>query len=223
MRPSVPPGAPRPWQDGASAVYHITYVGNIASMVQSGVIRCDSGCSTGGIKPVSIAHEHIKSRRSGWPVRVARGGTLPDYVPFYFAPRSPMLYAISTGYVVGYEKGQDEIAHLVLAAEEIADPGLFAITDGHASTPLTTQYDDLAALDSAIAWPIMRARYWNDTDADGDRKRRRQAEFLVWSSVPFRAVRVIGVRTAEVAERVRTDLAVMAHAPAVVVRKDWYY
>ena len=192
-------------------------------MAQSGVIRCDSGCSAGAITPVSIAHDHIKSRRSGWRVRVAQGGTLADYVPFYFAPRSPMLYAISIGSVAGYEQGQAEIAHLVLAAEEIAEPGSFAITDGHAATPLTTQYDDLAALDSAIAWPIMRARYWNDTDADGDRKRRRQAEFLAWSSVPFHAVRVIGVTTTDVAERVYADLKGAPHVPAIVVRKDWYY
>ncbi|MCW2952765.1 MAG: hypothetical protein JWQ48_1935 [Conexibacter sp.] len=172
---------------------------------------------------MSIAHDHIKSVRSTWPVRVARGGTLADYVPFYYAPRSPMLYAISTGHVADYEGGQDEVAHLVLEAEDIAEPGSFAITDGHAATRLSLQYDDLAALDEAISWPIMSARYWRDTDADGDRKRRRQAEFLAWSLVPFAAVRIIGVRTVEIAERVRASLAGSAHMPEIVVRADWYY
>lgn len=192
-------------------------------MAQSGMIWSDTGCASGGVGPVSIAHDHIKSRRAECRLDVAQGGTLADYVPFYFAPRSPMLYAIHCGGVADYGRGQDEIAHLVLAAEEIAEPGSFAITDGHAAMALTTQHDDLAALDSVISWPIMNGRFWNDTDEHGDRKRRRQAEFLVWSSVPFQAVRLIGVRTTEVAERVRAELADPDHVPAIAVRKDWYY
>ena len=44
-----------------------------------------------------------------------------DYVPFYFGPKSPMLYAIKQGKVEGYQ-GQREIVYLVAAAEEIAAP-----------------------------------------------------------------------------------------------------
>ena len=218
----VPPGSPKPWADGAIAVYHITHVDNIASMAQTGVVRCDRGCSARDINPVGIAYAGLKAKRAEWPVKVARGGTLADYVPFYFAPRSPMLYAINGGFVAGYEEGQAEVAHLVLAAEDIAAPGSFAITDGHAATPLTTQYEDLRDLDK-ISWPIMCEKYWSDTDDDGDRKRRRQAEFLVWGAVPFEAVRVIGVMTTTIAERVRADLSGSAHVPPVVVRSDWYY
>jgi hypothetical protein len=222
MMPRVPPGSPKPWAHGATAVYHITHVDNLASMAQTGVIRCDRGCSAQGIRPVSIAYAGLKARRADWHVKVARRGTLADYVPFYYAPRSPMLYAINGGFVAGYEEGQAEVAHLVLAAEDIAAPGTFAITDGHAATPLTTQYEDLRDLEK-ISWPIMHEKYWRDTDDDGDRKRRRQAEFLVWSAVPFEAVRVIGVMTATIAERVHAALADSAHTPSVVVRSDWYY
>jgi hypothetical protein len=220
--PRVPPGSPEPWTNGATAVYHITHIANIASMANSGVILCDRGCSRRGMHPVSIAYADLKARRADWPVTVARRGTLADYVPFHYAPRSPMLYAINGGFVAGYAEGQAEVAHLVLAAESIATPGRFAITDGHAATPLTTQYEDLRDLER-ISWPIMDEKYWSDTDDDGDRKRRRQAEFLVWKSVPFQAVRVIGVMTATIAERARAALADSAHKPPVVVRSDWYY
>jgi hypothetical protein len=45
----------------------------------------------------------------------------------------------------------------------------------------------------------MEAWYWNDTPDDPDRKRRRQAEFLVhgalpWDSVEFLAVRNVGLK-----------------------------
>jgi hypothetical protein len=220
--PKPPPGSPRPWSDGTTAVYHITHVDNIASIAQRGIILCDRACSDGAMRPVSIAYADLKSRRTWWPVRVARGGTLADYVPFYFAPRSPMLFVISRGAVAGYDEGQAEVAPLVLAAEALAVPRGFAITDGHAATPLTTQYAGLEHLDK-VCWPIMYERYWSDTDEDGDRKRHRQAEFLVWRSVPFEQVRMIGVMTATIAERVRAALAGSTHAPHIVVRPDRYH
>lgn len=220
--PAAPPGRPKPWADGATAVYHITHVDNLASMASRGVLSCDSVCSTGAVSPVSIAYQDLKAKRTNWPVKVAQRGKLADYVPFYYAPRSPMLYVISKGYVATYSGGQAEVAHLVFGAEDIAAPGSFVITDGHAATPLTTQYDDLSDFDK-VSWPTMRGSFWHDTDEHGDRKRRRQAEFLVWDSVPFTAVRMIGVMTESVAERVRDTLAGTAHVPAIVVRRDWYY
>ncbi len=220
--PQIPPGRPIPWKSGDVAVYHITHIENLASIAEDGKLQCDNSCSTSGIEPVSIAYRDLKAKRSGWKITVARGGTLADYVPFYYAPRSPMLYAIDGGYVAGYSGGQAEVAHLVFNAHEIARVGEFVITDGHAATTLSNQFDDLARLDQ-IDWQIMPEKYWRDTDEDGDRKRRRQAEFLVLNSVPFSAVRQIGVMTGAVADLVREELADAQHQPPVVVRPDWYY
>ena len=66
-------------------------------------------------------------------VRTAAKGTLADYVPFYFAPRSPMLYTIHGGNVAGYTEGQKPVVHLVSsvdAAVALGKPWCF--TDGHA-------------------------------------------------------------------------------------------
>jgi hypothetical protein len=171
---------------------------------------------------VSIAYQDLKLKRSTWPVLVGPGGTLADYVPFYYAPRSPMLYVIAGGYVSGYGGGQAEVAHLVVEADALAARGDFAITDGHAATALTQQFDDYARLDH-IDWDVMRATYWRDTDDDGDRKRRRQAEFLARESVPFAAVEQIAVMTESLAELVDGALADASHRPHIVVRRDWYY
>lgn len=190
-------------------------------MATDGELQCDRRCDANGIEPVSIAYQDLKARRSDWPVRVARGETLADYVPFYYAPRSPMLYAIAGGWVPGYSGGQVEVAHLVFSANELAGASDFVITDGHAATSLSEQFDDFDRLDE-IDWGIMRETYWRDTDEDGDRKRRRQAEFLIFGSVPFQAIRQIGVMTDAVAAEVREALAGVADLP-VVVRPDWYY
>jgi hypothetical protein len=69
----------------------------------------------------------------------------------------------------------------------------------------------------------MNAVYWHDTDEDGDRKFRRQAEFLVHERVPIEAIRLVGTMTEKVAERATTLLAAMPSPPPVTVRKGWYY
>jgi hypothetical protein len=133
-----------------------------------------------------------------------------------------MLYAISTGWVSGYHGSQEDILHLVCSVEELAKPGRFVITNRHPIAALATQHAELDAL-GELDWPLMRARYWNDTNADGDRKSRRQAEFLVHRSVPIEAIRLVGAMTEGVAERAAALLAAMPHPPPVVVRRAWYH
>ncbi|UTW68357.1 DUF4433 domain-containing protein [Anaerobacillus sp. HL2] len=43
-------------------------------------------------------------------------------------------------------------------------------------------------------WDVMESKYWFDTDDDPDRKRRRQAEFLVLRHFPLELVLGIGVK-----------------------------
>ncbi len=222
MRPTHPPGKPSPWVQGETAAYHITHVENLVSIVRGGGLDCDNGCAAAGIEPISIAYASLKEQRARTPVKVAAGGTLADYVPFYYGPRSPMLYTIWRGNVSEYDGPEEEILHLVCSVEDMAESGRFAITNRHPITALAEQFDDLAALDD-LDWPLMNAKLWRDTDQDGDRKFRRQAEFLVHRRVPVEAIRLVGTMTEKVAERAATLLASLPNPPAVVVRKGWYY
>lgn len=219
--PSTPIGSPDPWRGRETALYHITHVRNIESIVACGCLHCETQTKSDGLCRQSIGYPELKARRSAWPVRVGPGDTLADYVPFYFAPRSPMLFVIHKGGVTGYSGGQDEVVHLVTSVERVVAAGTeFVITDGHAATSLTKASADLDGLE-AVDWAIMTERYWNDSDDDGDRKRRRQAEFLAHKRVPIGALAMIGVPSAAVAaevERVVGGLAI-----AVDVRRDWYY
>ena len=165
-----------------------------------------------GADPVSIAYTDLKEKRAHTRVTVAAGGTLADYVPFYYGPRSPMLYVNWRGGVAGYDGGQEDIVHLVCALEDLVVAGNFVITDGHPITPLSTQHDTLVALDR-IDWRVMRLKYWADDDTDGDRKRRRQAEFLVHRQVPVGAVRLVAGIDEPVAQRAAEALAGLVRPP----------
>jgi len=207
-------------------IYHITHVANLAGIVAAGDLWCDAVGSAKkdlGASFVGIAHQHIKDRRSRKVVEMAAGGTLADYVPFYFAPRSPMLYAISGGSVASYTEGQEQVVHLVTnveAACALNKPWCF--TDGHADMEISKQFGELSSLDK-IDWNIMKETWWNDTMQDGDRKRRRQAEFLVHQTFPWTGVAEIGVMSQKIAASARSALNGAKHRPKVVLRPDWYY
>ncbi len=204
-------------------IYHITHLRNLASILIQGGLCCDVLTAERALNPISIAHSHIKERRARRQVPVAAGGTLADYVPFYFAPRSPMLYVINRGAVAGYTEGQHPIVHLVASAERVAQEGLlFAFTDGHADMVISRFFEDLQALDQ-IDWKVMQATFWNDTDEDGDRKRRRQAEFLVHRFFPWTLIQAIGVISTQMAHEVQQILHASTHHPQVTVNQRWYY
>ena len=65
-----------------------------------------------------IAHQNIQTRRSTTEVPVPPCRMLHDYVPCYFAPRSPMLYAIKNGKVEGYPGTQSDIIYSYLNLRE---------------------------------------------------------------------------------------------------------
>ncbi len=206
-------------------IFHITNVANLPSILAHDGLWCDRERQTRCPDAVNIAYQDLKGRRSNTSVYVGAGGNLCDYVPFYFAPSSPMLFAISRGLVEGYAGGQAGVIYLVSSCETVVQAGApFVFTDGHAVKRLTNQFEDLSKL-SEIDWPLMKAKYWHDTDQDGDRKRRRQAEFLVRDFCPWQVIQGIGVYDEEHAAAVREALvsANAPHRPDVKIKRDWYY
>jgi len=83
-------------------------------------------------------------------------------------------------------------------------------------------YNDTVDLNK-IDWEIMKAIYWNDTEHDNDRSRRRQAEFLVHRFCPWNLIEQVGVINNEMADRVNDILSSHKKYPEVIVQKKWYY
>jgi hypothetical protein len=206
-----------------TAIYHITHILNLPNILEDGGLWCDRIVAQRNLAHVSIAHQHIKDRRAQKQVPCAPGGMVADYVPFYFAPRSPMLYVINKAGVAGYTDGQRPILHLVASAEAVQAAGLpFTFTDGHAEMDISRFFTDLQDLNQ-VDWKVMQDRIWRDTLLDGDRKRRRQAEFLVYRFFPFDLVENIGVINQGMAQQVSALLQPLAKKPVVQVHSAWYY
>ena len=203
-------------------VFHFTPIENLGNILEFGGLACNNRCTT---QQVSVAHQHIQDRRAKKRVPCGPGGNLHDYVPFYFCPRSPMMYAIQGGRVASYSKGQGELVYLVRKLQSVSEAGLdFVFTDRHAAKVIAEFYTDSANL-GEIDWDLMRAQQWYDTLEYPDRKERKQAEFLVHEFVPWDLVEGIAVMIDGMKQRVE-DLLLRYPASArrpVVVRRRWYY
>lgn len=203
-------------------IYHITPIANLRLILEAGAIWAKRVLDQEDSGYTNMAHQSIQDRRAHTPVPLA-GGVLHDYVPFYFAPRSPMLYTISRGNVAGFSGGQDSVVHIVSNAQTVRDAGLrFVFTDGHGIMAFTDFFAELADLDK-VDWGIMATDYWADTDEDMDRKRRRQAEFLVHERFPVQLIQEIGVISQAKKNETEAVLAEFGLTIPVVIRPGWYY
>lgn len=129
-------------------LYHITHLDNLPGILRAGCLHCNRQMSDGGLHPVNIAYPGIQDRRATTSVPIGPGGVLHDYVPFYFAPRSPMLYALHKDQVEGYSGGQVPIVHLVTSVARLTETGhQFVYTDGHATMVFSRFFADVADLD----------------------------------------------------------------------------
>ncbi len=204
-------------------IFHITALENLQQILAAGELRAKRALEQEDTGYTNIAHVTIQGRRNHTPVPCGPGGVLHDYVPFYFGPRSPMLYTLSKGNVEGFTGGQQSIVHIVSSVQRVEAAELgFVFTDGHGIMELTDFYDDLIGL-SEIDWPLMRAHYWADTDEDPDRKRRRQAEFLVHERFPVELIIGIGVVNEHIKEAAETLIRRSGLNIPVAVKAGWYY
>ena len=200
------------------ATFHITHADNLENIVREGRLWCDAQRIARGLANTNIGYSHIKERRMRHQVTVSAGGTLGNYVPFNFCPRSVMLYVVSQGHE-NYREGQQPIVHLVSSIEAIRATGRpWFFTDRHADLGYANQFDTPDKLNE-VDWSVMPLQYWSESEV----KEKRQAEFLVYEWSPWEAIESIGVMDQAMAIWVEAAIAGAGHRPRVEVHRDWYY
>jgi len=207
-------------------IFRITYIRNLDTVLNRDGLHAPNHFPEDGLAYKSIHNWEIQARRKETSVSCGPGGTIHDYVAFYFGILSPMLFQLKTGRVPDYDEGQEPIIYLVSTCQEVARKGLrFVFTDGHGIAFNTEFFDNLENLDR-VDWNMVHARYWSEkNNIDIDRQRRKQAEFLVHEFCPWDAIQEIGVINQERKEEVETILTryPRRHQPVVRVRPRWYY
>jgi hypothetical protein len=214
----MPPPNPTP-------IFRFVHADNLHTLIRRGGLHAPNDVPDDGL-PYRFCHDpEVQGARSAVTVTAGPGGTIHDYVPFYFGYLSPMMLKLKTGQVSGYNDGQEPLIYLVSTAQAVAAAGVeFVFTDGHGLAFFTKQFDRLERLD-AVDWEMVYQRYWSDNTNDMDRQRRKQAEFLVHRSCPWSLIQEIAVIDTETRDRVE---AIQTAFPAsqrkmVKVERSWYY
>jgi hypothetical protein len=203
----------------------MTRIERLPSVIKHGLLP-DNECRRQQIAGVEIGYDHIKRRRALRVVPCGASGTLADYVPFYFAPRSPMLYAITRGLVSAEAAYTEQIVYLVSSTQTLREAGLTVIASNrHAELGYAemTDHDGDLDDDDFIDWPLMAATYWNNTPDDPDRKERRQAECLVHPRVPWQVIKEVVTKTERARAQVELLMGMAGQSVPVVVSAEWYF
>jgi len=207
-------------------IYHITHVRNLPQIAEAGVLWSDAKRIELGLDCKVVGMSQIKKRRlTDIEVACHPGTKVGDYVPFYFCPRSIMLYILHKGNHpdLQYTGGQGPIVHLqadlhatVKWAERNAVK--WAFSDSNAGSYLADFHADLGNLDK-INWAAVAANDFRDMQI----KEGKQAEFLLYESFPWQLVEKIGVIDDNKVQTVRQAVAKATHKPSVAVERSWYY
>jgi hypothetical protein len=208
----------------AHSIMHFTHINNLPGILANGFLQADNFVDRSSALQVEAADLDIKAVRKSAQVPLAPYGCVADYVPFYFAPRSPMLYKLHKGGVPNYTGGQDPLVYLVSSAETVAASGAsFVFSDGNCASTVTYFGSDLAQIESVVDWEVMRAQMWANTADDPDRRRRRMAEFLVHHRVSIECLNAIVVRHDTLKEKVDGLLASSSVDLPVFAKPSWYF
>ena len=174
----------------------------------------------------AIGMSSIKRRRvEELSVACHHGTKVGDYVPFYFCPRSIMLFVIHCANhpELAYTGGQGPIVHLEADLHSVIDWAeendvrwAFSLSNaGSFYAQFHSDIDDLTKLD----WHAIAATDFRSATV----KEGKQAEFLLHGSFPWELVTRVAVRSAGVRVQVLTAIEPAAHQPPVQVIPNWYY
>lgn len=205
-----------PHHPDETLIYHITDVENLPSILAAGGLRSDAAMVQNN--PAVIGYGHIKQRRmTGIRVNCCGGRFVGEFVPFYFCPRSPMLYTVNLGNTGRPAGCQRSIVHLVSRlANGINQNRPWAISDGNAGAYHAAFSSDLAAL-AGLDWTAIRATNWQG------KTHQKSAEFLLADFFDWSGFHAVGCHNEATAQQVQNMLLKTVHRPSVKIEPQWYY
>ena len=201
-------------------IFRIVHRNNLPWILDHGLLASNGTISDPNYS--NIGNVDLIGKRNRRRVGVGPGGTLSDYVPFYFTPFSIMMFNIHTGYGVP-SVPNEEILILVSSLIRIAELRIpFVFTDQHAYPVTASYYTELEDL-PRIDWDLLNRRDFKHDPDDPQKKERYQAEALIWRHVPIEALLGICSSNPAVDAQVESELAKRNVDVKSSVQGNWYF
>lgn len=206
-------------------IYHIVNVDRLHSIIADDCLWCDAEVIRRASSGTNIGMDEIKERRLKSKLASHPDLHVGDCVPFYFCPRSVMLYVIyqANHPKLAYRGGQGPIIHLesnlrqTIAWAE-ANKKRWAFTLSNAGSSYFEDRCHLAKLDE-IDWNAVQATDWRQSHV----REHKQAEFLLEHQFPWKLVSRIAVYSQRTYDEVTIAVSSAAHRPSINIMREWYY
>lgn len=199
-------------------IYHITDLANLPGIFAQGGLRSDIAMIQMGGPAVTIGYAHMKERRmTQYRVPCTGNRFVGEFVPFYYCPRSPMLFVMNKGNTGRPAGSQRSVVHLVSTVQAALALGRpWALSDGNAGSDYAQFFNDPAKLDD-LDWGAIETHNWQG------RQTAKQAELLVADFYPWTAMVGVACQNDVVKGQVEQIVSRVAHQPMVITRPNWYY
>ena len=214
---STPPAHPE--------LFHIIHINRLRSIINLGNLYSDAIVTRQQMLGTQIGFSRIKQRRALKNLASYPDLHVGDCVPFYFCPRSVMLYPIykQNHPQLTYTGGQNAIIHLRLCmhcciAWANENKLRWVFTDSNAGSRHFHDFNNLSNLQQ-LNWQAISARQWSHPIT----REEKQAEFLIENNVCFKNVLEIGVNNPITHQQVVAMLNNSNYSPIVSIKPNWYY
>ena len=204
-------------------IFHIVHVDRLTSIISEGCLWSDAAVQQRQLSGTTIGMITIKTRRINKALNSYPDLHVGDCVPFYFCPRSVMLYMfyMNNHPEITYRGGQTPIVHLQIDLYKTVqwanqNNKRWVFTDSNAGSFYFNDYANLEQL-GKINWNAVQTGDWRDC------REQKQAEFLIEEQLPWKLVEEIGVYSKAQLQQVNSILQAAMHRPLVNVKRDWYY
>lgn len=203
-------------------IFRIVHVDNVPWILDHDGLHCRNWPEQNP-HYINIGNPELIDKRSRHRVPIPPGGTLSDFVPFYFTPFSIMMFNIKTGHGGITRRDNCDIVIFVSSVHHLRSLGVpFVFTNQHAYAADTEYFaagGDLAGID----WPLLRSRNFKTDDADPGKQVRYQAEALVHRHVPLAGLLGMGCHDDAVRDRLAGWIAGRGLQIPVKTRPSWYF
>ena len=215
---SKPPANPK--------IYHITHVKNLPKIVEAGCLWSDAKRIELGLETKVVGMSDIKRRRLEENQVTCNTGTMVgQYVPFYYCPRSIMLYILYKGNHIDldYAEGQGPMIHLQAdlrtSVNWAQDNNVaWASSLSNAGTRYAEYFNTMGGF-PRIDWSAVANRDFRSPSV----KEGKQAEFLVFESFPWSMVEHVGVFDQNTRMLAHGAITASTHKPTIRTENSWYF
>jgi hypothetical protein len=199
-------------------LFRMLHIDNVNHILECGLTKVDS--PNGNPHYRSIGDNSLINNRNFH--FLPNGNALGNYIPFYFWYRMPMLYVIQKGFNGVLSTLPENIIYCVTSVEKIINLELpFVFTDGHAVNALSSIYEskEIDKLDDIVDFTAIKDSYWVDPK-DLDKKRRKEAEFLVENDIPISALLAFVVYNQNAKDKL---LQLGINSETIHIRSQYYF